>query len=422
MPAAADPSLGLAALEVNISSIELALSRCPSSVCQKMADPDAAMLTAFREWKTEHGRVYSSVEEESIRFEYFREHVRNANAAIARGDVLDHPAASGRPLHYNAFADYSNAEWRRRFPQGGVAGRLKSLVDPLRGSTHAEYARRAQNVPPAPTSKDWRGRAVTAVEDQGNCGSCWSFTTVGAIEGAWGTSLKAATDTRSLSLCALFRISAALIPNNTGYVQLSMQQLISCDPEDNGCNGGNPASGERGYHAVTVIVAPLFTTLYCSPRLARARESPHRYARVLPLRLIRRQAAPLRHVTRDYCPCSSHRLVGCAAERTRHGCVGELPRTETTPLLCTTHAPAPGGSQLAAYGPVSVAVAASSNAWAVSAEQGSGVRLDAASIIFAHVVDRPTREASSLDAVPQTWTTRCCSSVTASLPHSRLTG
>lgn len=67
---------------------------------------------------------------------------------------------------------------------------------------------------PAPEELDYRKEgAVGPVKNQGQCGSCWAFSTVGNLEGLHAIRDKV-------------------------FQQFSEKQLVDCDKVDQGCNGG----------------------------------------------------------------------------------------------------------------------------------------------------------------------------------------
>merc|ERR1711871_1766908 len=106
-------------------------------------------------------------------------------------------------LGMNEFGDMTHSEFKAKYL--GFAGVNSSRV-------------RDEVVLPAANddSVDWRTKgAVTPVKNQGQCGSCWSFSATGSMEGA-------------------------NFIKNGKLVSLSEQQLVDCSRAegDKGCFGG----------------------------------------------------------------------------------------------------------------------------------------------------------------------------------------
>lgn len=154
----------------------------------------------FREFKSTHFKAYANEGEEAKRFKHFVENMKKAEVLQAANPHATFGA--------NVFADLSAAEFKA-YHNGNAHFRAatkvarKELVPTL-----------AEKVAAAGQKIDWRQKgAVTPVKNQGQCGSCWSFSTTGNIEGQW------------------------FLAGNT-LTSVSEQELVSCDTIDSGCNGG----------------------------------------------------------------------------------------------------------------------------------------------------------------------------------------
>jgi C1A family cysteine protease len=152
----------------------------------------------FRHYIKQHNKHYH-VDEFHVRFANFK-----ANLDM----VAAHNAGNKSfKLAVNQFADMQQEEFRSKYLGYKV-------VD--RAHLRAQNVEEANLTVEAPAAVNWvTNGAVTPVKNQGQCGSCWAFSTTGATEGAW------------------FISKGAL-------VSLSEQQLVDCSSAqgNQGCNGG----------------------------------------------------------------------------------------------------------------------------------------------------------------------------------------
>jgi len=165
----------------------------------------------FQGFKAEYGKVYSSKVEEEARFQVFRKNLamveehNRGNSSYTKG--------------INRWSDFTQEEWEQVYLGGykrqGPGSRMPA------SRPQDEKAR----VMELPESVDWRDKGVvSAVKDQGQCGSCWAHGATQQIETY--TALASGT-----------------------LLELSTQQMTSCTPNPlhcggtGGCQGSTPPLG-----------------------------------------------------------------------------------------------------------------------------------------------------------------------------------
>ena len=150
----------------------------------------------FMDFVKRHNKIYDSPTFLEERFAIYRDNMEYASQINSLGNNYT--------LGETFFADMTLSEFQNYF-----------LKTPIQSNKCAQFSPSGSSLP---DSIDWRDQQkVTPVKDQGQCGSCWSFSATGAMEGAWAIS-------------------------TNKLVSLSEQQLVDCSAGiqygNHGCNCG----------------------------------------------------------------------------------------------------------------------------------------------------------------------------------------
>jgi len=148
-------------------------------------------------WKSGQNKKYSDFGEEKVRYAIWKDNFRRIREYNEKSKNV--------VLGMNHFGDMTNTEYRE-IMNGYFPTKLNRT-----GSTFLTPSNLK-----LPDSIDWRAHGyVTPVKNQGQCGSCWSFSATGALEGQH------------------FRKTGKL-------VSLSEQNLVDCSSSygNHGCKGG----------------------------------------------------------------------------------------------------------------------------------------------------------------------------------------
>jgi len=152
----------------------------------------------WEEFKRAHGKKYHDPNEDGLRKMLFERHL----VEVIEHNKLHEAGIKTYSKTINKFADMFPSEVPKGFKQQKF-GSMQVYVPKY----HKDL----------PASKDWRSvkGVVTNVKDQGQCGSCWAFSSTGSLEGQ-------------------------MMLKKSKNVSLSEQQLVDCSGDfgNDGCGGG----------------------------------------------------------------------------------------------------------------------------------------------------------------------------------------
>ncbi|XP_078526057.1 cathepsin K [Lissotriton helveticus] len=163
--------------------------------------PEESLDSQWNLWKKTYRKEYNSQMDELLRrliWERNLKYINNHNLEFAMGM---HTYTVGM----NQFGDMTSEELSKK-----MTGLIVPRTQRFTNDTDPELDEEGQ----IPDSIDYRKKGyVTPVRNQGQCGSCWAFSSVGALEGQ--------------------------LKRTTGkLVNLSPQNLVDCVKENDGCGGG----------------------------------------------------------------------------------------------------------------------------------------------------------------------------------------
>jgi len=172
----------------------------------------SAAAMRFEDYEVAYNKKYS-FGERMMR----RAHYEQSLQRVAAHNAGGHSWRAG----INQFSDLSDEEFKNSYlmrPQKCSATNTVGVPGETTRLRGADNKKKTADLPP---SIDWRSRGIVSeVKNQGGCGSCWTFSTTGALE----------------SHLAL-KAGAWRAP------RLSEQQLVDCAGafDTQGCNGGLPS-------------------------------------------------------------------------------------------------------------------------------------------------------------------------------------